>query len=67
MSSDLLVHFDPDKEISVCCDASPYGIGAVLAHREDDGSDRPISYASRSLAVAEKRYSQLDTQQENLN
>ena len=60
VSSDLLVHFDPDKEISICCDASPYGIGAVLAHKEDDGSDRPISYASRFLAVAEKRYSQLD-------
>ena len=24
-SSDVLVHYDPKKELLVCCDASPYG------------------------------------------
>eukprot|EP00731_Ephydatia_muelleri_P017482 Em0010g580a len=56
----LLVHFDPSKKIALSCDASPYGIGAVLSHLQEDGSDRPIAYASRSLAPAEKNYSQIE-------
>ena len=32
LSSQILVHFDPSKEIALCCDASVYGICAVLAH-----------------------------------
>eukprot|EP00731_Ephydatia_muelleri_P001377 Em0001g1377a len=56
----LLVHFDPSKKIALSCDASPYGIGVVLSHLQEDGSDRPIAYASRSLAPAEKNYSQIE-------
>ena len=59
-SSALLVHFNPELDLVLMCDASSYGIGAVLAHRMPDGSERPIGYASRSLSSSQRNYSQLE-------
>ena len=59
-TSSLLTHFDPKKPVLVSCDATPYGVGAVLSHCMKDGSEQPIAFASRTLSVAEKNYAQLD-------
>jgi len=56
----VLIHFDGSREIILACDASPYGVGAVISHQMEDGSERPITYASSSLSSAEKKYSQLE-------
>ena len=59
-SAKLLVHYDPEKDIVLSCDASPYGLGAVLSHVMKNGSEKPVGFASRTLTAAEKGYSQLD-------
>ena len=53
-SYNLLIHFNPNLPILLACDASNYGIGAVLVHRMLDGSECPIAYASRFLTQPEK-------------
>ena len=59
-SATLLVHYDPNRKLLLQCDASLYGVGAVLSHVMDDNSERPIAYTSRSLTPAEWNYSQIE-------
>ena len=58
-SAEVLVHYDPSLPVSLACDASSYGVGAVVSHICPDGTERPIAYGSRSLSSAERNYSQL--------
>lgn len=60
VGTDVLVHFDLSQQSVVTCDASSYGLGAVLAQRTPDGSERVVAYASRSLTSHELHYSQIN-------
>ena len=48
-SNRVLTHFDDNLPLILECDASPYGLGAVLSHRMADGVERPVCFASRTL------------------
>ena len=51
MSAKFLAHYDPSLKLTLACDASSYGLGAVLAHKMPDGSEHPTGYASCTLSV----------------
>lgn len=58
IDNNILELYDPNKEIIVSADGSPYGVGAVLSHIVN-GVEKPVLFASSSLSPAEKNYSQL--------
>ena len=61
IASDLvLAHYEENLPLKLHCDASSRGLGAVISHMYLDGSERPLSFASRSLSKAEKNCTQID-------
>ena len=56
----VLTHFDLNQPIEVHCDASPFGVGEVLSHVMADGTERPVSYCSRTLTAAERNYAHIE-------
>lgn len=55
-SAPLLVHPDYEKPFILQCDASTYGIGAVLAQKDSEGIERPIAFMSQKLNKAQRNY-----------
>uniref|UniRef100_A0A1X7VR65 Reverse transcriptase/retrotransposon-derived protein RNase H-like domain-containing protein n=1 Tax=Amphimedon queenslandica TaxID=400682 RepID=A0A1X7VR65_AMPQE len=56
-SSQVLVHYDPNLPLVLSCNALPYVMWAVLAHKMPDGEERSVGFASRSLTLTERKYS----------
>ena len=50
----VLAHYDVNLPIKLACDASSYGIGAVLSHVIPGGEEHPVAFASRTLSASEK-------------
>ena len=60
VSADVLTHYRLDLPLHMAADTSAYGNGAVISHILPDGSKKPISFASCTLSLSEKNYSQLE-------
>jgi transposase InsO family protein len=58
LKSPVLEPYDPRKPLLLYCDASPYGVGAMLAHKIGQ-EEKPVFFASSSLSKAEREYSQV--------
>ena len=59
-SERVLTHYNPMLPVKVACDASDYGLGAVMSHVMPGGAERPVAFASRTLSKAEANYAQID-------
>ena len=55
----VLTQYDPDLPVRLACDSSAYGLGAVISRVMENGEERPIAFASRSLNSAQKNYAQI--------
>ena len=60
LTNRVLVHYDSKRALKLDCDASQYGVGAVLSHVMDNGEERPNAFVSRSLTKSETNYAQLE-------
>ncbi|XP_034780493.2 uncharacterized protein K02A2.6-like [Acipenser ruthenus] len=59
-ADDILAHYDEKKPLVLVCNASPYRVGALLAHTVPEEKEAPISFASRTLTLTERNYAQID-------
>ena len=55
-SKPILAYVDYSKPFNVHMDACNLGIGAVLYQTGEDGLDRVVAYANRTLSKSERNY-----------
>jgi len=69
LSHQLLVPFDGNRKVLVSSDnASPYGVGCVIAHEfvetlpsgQTRVVEKPVAFASCTLSPAQQRYAQIE-------
>ena len=60
ISPKVLAHYDPKEQLILACDASHYGISAILSHKYKDGTERPIAFASHTIPKKELTRTILD-------
>lgn len=58
LSANALVHYKPKAKLIMTMDATPVGIGAVLSHIIEDGSEKPIYFALRMISIVKENYVQ---------
>ena len=56
----ILIHYDPSLPLKLACDASHYGVGAIIAHVLPNGEEKPIAYGSCTLSKTEQNYAQVE-------
>lgn len=56
-SAPILTNPDFSRKFYIHCDASDYGIGAVLVQLDENGEEKPIAFMSRKLNSAQRNYS----------
>ena len=51
----VLKYYEPNKDLTLQCDASDHGLGAALIRE-----GKPVAFASRALTHTEKQYAQIE-------
>lgn len=60
ISTKVLANYDPTQELVLACDASKYGLSAILSHRYANGEERPIAFASKVIPEKEQNRAVID-------
>ena len=60
ISPRILAHYDPNRKLVLACDASHYGLSAILSHVYDNDREKPIAFASKIIPEKERHCAIID-------